>query len=148
VVPLGPGLPVGAYQVRVLGLTAGGTFSDALTIVLGAGDRPVFLSPADQATLPVGSAVAFRWTPVAGAAFYGFEFTGPNRTFANPNGTGPDPVNGFGGAGGGFLVPATALSLTLPPGITPGSYQVRAIGISAAGSLVGVFSDAVTFVIP
>jgi streptogramin lyase/Tol biopolymer transport system component len=148
VVPLGPGLPVGAYQVRVLGLTAGATFSDALTIVLGAGNRPVMLSPADHATLTVGSAVTFGWTPVGGAALYGFEFTGPNRQFANPNGTGPDPVNGFGGAGGAFVIPATGFTLTVPPGLAPGSYQARAIGISAAGSVVGVFSDAVTFIIP
>jgi hypothetical protein len=147
-VPLGPGLPLGAYQVRVLGLAPGGTFSDALTIVLGAGNRPIMLSPADQTALPIGTPVTFGWTPVGGAVLYGFEFTGPNRTFANPNGTGPDPVNGAGGAGGAFVLPATAFSLTLPPGLTPGSYQMRAIGLTSSIVPVGVFSDAVTIIIP
>ncbi len=86
-------------------------------------------------------------TAVAEAAQYGFEHTGPNRQFANPNGIGPDPVNGFGGAGGGFVVPGTSFSVTLPASTPPGTYQVRVIGLFAAGQPVGVFSDAVTMAI-
>jgi hypothetical protein len=81
-----------------------------------------------------------------GAAQYGFEFTGTNRRFANPNGTAPDGVNGFGGAGGGFLVAATTLTLTLPTDVPMGTYQVRVIGVLGQ-TLVGTFSDALTIVV-
>jgi hypothetical protein len=80
---------------------------------------------------------------VPGATQYGFEFTGTNRQFANPNGTAPDAVNGFGGAGGGFLVSGTTVTLTVPADIPAGVYQVRVIGVGPAG-LVGRFSDTLT----
>jgi hypothetical protein len=35
----------------------------------------------------------------------------------------------------------------IPPGLPPGRYQLRVIGLSATGA-VGVFSDAVTVVFP
>jgi len=93
-----------------------------------------------------GSVLTFAWTGVPGATQYGVEFTGTDRRFANPNGTAPDGVNGFSGAGGGFLVAGTTLTLTLPTGIPAGTYQVRVIGVLGQG-LVGTFSDAVTIVV-
>jgi hypothetical protein len=78
---------------------------------------------------------------------YGFEFTGPNRAFANPNGTAPDPVSGFGGAGGGLPVPATSFTAVLDASFPPGTYQVRVVGLSASGGLVGTFSDAITIIL-
>jgi List-Bact-rpt repeat protein/WD40 repeat protein len=149
---LDPSIPPGVYQVRVLGLSASlqpiGTFSDALTLVLGFSQRPAFISPASGTVLAAGTALTLAWTPVPGAVQYGLEFTGANRQFANPNGTANDPVNGFGGAGGGSLATGTGFTVTLPAGIPPGSYQVRVIGLTATLALVGVFSDAVTVVAP
>ena len=102
-----------------------------------------------RAYLPSGgSPVAFTWTDLGcGAPQYGFEFTGRNLTFTNPNGTAPDGVNGFGGAGGGFAVSGASFTAVLPQTLTPGSYQVRVIGLSATGQLVGTFSSAVTVVV-
>ena len=149
---LDPSIPPGVYQIRVLGLSASlqpiGTFSDALTLVLGFSQRPAFISPANGTVLAAGTALTLAWTPVPGAVQYGLEFTGANRQFANPNGTTADPVNGFGGAGGGSLATGTGFTMTLPAGIPPGSYQVRVIGLTATLTLVGVFSDAVTLVFP
>jgi hypothetical protein len=56
---------------------------------------------------------------------------------------GPDAVNGFGGTGGGFVVPGTSFSVTLSAATPPGTYQVRVIGLSPTGQPVGTFSDAV-----
>ena len=109
--------------------------------------RPTITMPADGTRLSSGRPTAFAWTPVAGAAQYGFEHTGPGRRFANPNGTGPDSDNGFGGAGGGFVLSVTSFTLVLPPSIPPGSYQVRVIGLSPTNQVVGAFSDAVTVVV-
>ncbi len=149
---LDPSVPPGVYQIRVLGLSAGlqpiGTFSDALTLVLGFSQRPAFISPASGSVFGAGASLTLAWTPVPGAVQYGMEFTGANRQFANPNGATNDPVNGFGGAGGGSLVTGTGFTVTLPAGIPPGSYQVRVIGLTAALAPVGVFSDAVTVVFP
>jgi hypothetical protein len=92
--------------------------------------------------------VTFEWTAVPGAALYGFEFTGANLTFTNPNGTAPDGVNGFGGAGGGFVVAGTGFPATVPTTLTPGSYQIRIIGLGPNGEIIGTFSDAVTVVVP
>jgi hypothetical protein len=111
-----------------------------------AGDRPALLEPGEATAVAVGNVVTFVWTGLAGAASYGFEFTGPNRQFANANGSVPDAINGFGGAGGGFLVSGTTLTLRLPATVPPGAYQVRVIGVSSEG-LVGTFSDAVTIVV-
>ena len=86
----------------------------------------------------------FGWNPVAGAVQYGFEYTGPDRQFANPNGTSSDPINGFGGAGGGTVVRGTLLSLTVASSTPPGNYQFRVIGLTAAGRTVGLFSNAHT----
>jgi len=89
-----------------------------------------------------GTAATFVWSVVPGVAQYLFEFTGAGGQFANPNGTAPDP-----GSGGGFPVQGTNLTVTIPPGIAAGSYQVRVIGLGAGGQLVGTFSDAVTVVV-
>ena len=82
-----------------------------------------------------------------GAARYGFVHTRPGRQFANPNGTSPDSVNGFGGAGGGCVVPGTSFPVTLGPSVPTGTYQIRVIGLSPTGQPVGTFSDAVMVVV-
>jgi virginiamycin B lyase len=111
-------------------------------------DRPVITAPASPAILTLPGSITFVWTALPGAAQYGFEFTGPNLTFANPNGTGPDPFNGFGGLGGGLLVATTTLSATFNAGdVPPGAYQVRVVGLSATFQFVGVFSDAITVIV-
>lgn len=110
-------------------------------------DRTIITSPPVGSRHSRGAAVTFAWTAVPGVAQYGFEHTGPGRQFANPNGTAPDPVNGFGGAGGGFVVAGTSFTTTVPPSIPPGTYEIRVTGLSPAGQVVGVFSDAVTVVV-
>lgn len=150
---LNAGIPPGTYQLRVVALSAagepGGTFSDAVTIILtsGAGpvDRPTILSPA-AGPLDRGATVTFAWTLVAGAGQYLFEFTGPGGAFANPNGTGPDPANGFGSpTGGGLPVAGTSFTAVVPP-IAPGVYQVRVLGFSGT-TPIGLASDALTLTV-
>ncbi len=147
---LGPEVPPGSYQLRVIGLSASGQpvsgFSDALTLLLGPITRPVIIGPSSSTSVLRGTTLSVVWTGVPGAGPYGLEFTGTNRQFANPNDTAPDPVNGFGGAGGGALVPGTTFTAALPADAPPGSYQLRVIGLSATG-LVGTFSDALTLII-
>jgi len=112
-------------------------------------DRVRLTSPVNFSQFPLTglTPVGFAWTALAGVTLYGFEFTGPNRAFANPNGPAPDPVNGFGGAGGGFAVPGTSFTATVGPGFSPGTYQVRVIGLTGGFVPLGVFSDAVTLVL-
>jgi hypothetical protein len=154
-VTLDPSFPVGVYQVRVIG-TAGsvfvGTFSDAVQVILGplpvAGQgQPVLLSPVTGATVVRGGQVTFGWTGVAGADRYGFEFTGVNQIFTNPNGREPDRENGFGGTGGGFTVTGTGFSTTVPAELSPGIYQIRVIALGADLRPIGAFSDAVTLIV-
>lgn len=91
--------------------------------------------------------MTFAWTALSGTAQYLFEFTGPGGTFANPNGTGPDPANGFGSStGGGLPVSGTRFATVVPP-IAPGVYQVRIMGLSAANAPVGLASDALTLTV-
>jgi hypothetical protein len=108
--------------------------------------RPVLAEPADSATLSLAGPrrLVLRWQPVDGATAYAIEHTGPGRAFANPNGTGPDPSNGFGGAGGALLVAngLTNAYLILPEGVPPGLYQWRVIGLDHAFRPIGSFSDA------
>jgi hypothetical protein len=153
---LDPSFPPGVYQVRVIGLSPTGqfvgSFSDVVTVILGQAPvpfagQPTITSPAAGTTLARGASVTVRWTAVAGATQYGVEVTGVNRTFANPNGSVPDPVNGFGGAGGGFAVVVTAFTTTVPTALTPGVYQVRVIGLGPNGELVGTFGNAVALVV-
>jgi hypothetical protein len=81
------------------------------------------------------------------AARHGFAGTGPGRQFANPAGTDPDPVNGFGGSGRGLMVSGTSLSVALPCSAHPPTYQVRVFALSPTGQPVGVFGDAVTVIV-
>lgn len=81
-----------------------------------------------------------------GGRAYGFEVTGVGRKFANPNGTAPDGVNGFGGAGGGIGLPGTSFTPVLPLDLSLGVYQVRVIGLGPDGFIVGSFSDAIDVV--
>jgi hypothetical protein len=111
-------------------------------------DRPVIVVPSDDdPSLAAGTVASFTWTSVAAAAQYGFEFTGPNLVFANPAGAAPDPVNGFGGSGGGIPVAATSLAVAVPPGTPGGVYQVRVTGLSSTFQLVGRFSDALSVLV-
>jgi hypothetical protein len=111
------------------------------------GTRSTITAPGPESRLTRLTPVTFTWAAVAGAAAYGFEYTGPGRQFANPNGTAPDAANGFGGTGGGLVVSGTSLPVTLTSSIPAGTYQVRVIGLSAAGQIVGTFSDAVTVIV-
>jgi hypothetical protein len=115
--------------------------------VFSPADRPQITAPPSGSQLQRGASATFAWTPLGGAAQYGFEFTGSDRRFANPNGIAPDSLNGYGGAGGGFLVPGPGFTAELPVAMTPGTYQVRVIGLTATGQLLGSFSDAVTLVV-
>lgn len=54
----------------------------------------------------------------------------------------PDPVNGFGGAGAGFIVTGTELAVVVPPAVEPGTYEVRVVAFGPAG-LFGRFGDEV-----
>jgi hypothetical protein len=150
VATLDPTVPAGRYQVRVIGLGSDGlprgSFSDALTLFLGAAvpptARPTITGPANGTTLTSGSPVTFLWTEtVPGVPQYLFEVSGPGRPFANPNGTAADP------GAIGFLVPGTVLPVVVPPGIQPGTYQVRVIGVSATGQALGSFSNAITLIV-
>jgi subtilisin-like proprotein convertase family protein len=125
------------------GVIAGGW---SLTITTTEG-RARMIAPGDGSQLPVGTAVTFAWTGLPGVTRFGFEFTGTGRQFLNQNGPGPDPVNGFGGAGGGFLVEGTSLTVVIDPSVPPGTYQVRVIGISRDGRPIGTFSDALTLTV-
>jgi hypothetical protein len=145
------GVPPGNYQVRVIGLGPAfqpvGVFSDVITVILGVvpippDARPTITAPAAGASLVRGTFATFVWTVTPGVAQYFFEFTGPNRTFANPNGTAPDP-----GALGGGVVLGTGFVAVIPP-VQPGAYQVRVIALTPAGQPVGTFSDAVTVNVP
>src|SRR5262249_58253940 len=121
--------------------------SGTTTVLLAApSQRPTLISlvAGSAFTLATPTPVTFSWPAVTGAALYGVEFTGTNRQFANPGGTGPDPVNGLGGAGGGFNVPGTAFATTLPPGFPAGSYQVRVIPRAPTGEALTGFGDALT----
>jgi subtilisin-like proprotein convertase family protein len=147
-----PAVAPGSYQVRVIAvsdeLRLVGRFSDAVTISLvSAPVRPIITQPATGLRLRAGDTITLIWTSVEGVTQYGLEVTGPNREFANPNGTGPDLVNGFGGAGGGVVVAGTEVSAVLPAEVPPGAYQVRVIAIAPTGQLLGTFSDAVTVVV-
>lgn len=137
--------------VLSLGLLLALQRSGVTAVLLGSVSprEPTILAPASASQFSQKdlAPVTFAWTPVPGVAQYFFEFTGANRQFANPNGTAPDPVNGFGGAGGGLPVAATGFSIVPGPAFPPGRYQVRVIGLVATGQLMGRFSDAVTVIV-
>lgn len=132
-------------SLRCLALVLLTTASPAVAAPMG----PVIVGPPDgsRVSLEQPMPMTFTWTAVPGAVQYGFEYTGPGRQFSNANGTEPDGVNGFGGAGGGLLVHDTSLAVVLAAPFPGGTYQVRVIGVSATGQLVGAFSDAVTVVV-
>jgi hypothetical protein len=111
--------------------------------------RPTITAPATgtQLGLEAPTPLTVSWTAVAGASQYRFEFTGPNLLFGNPNGTGVDPVNGQGGAGGGLTQAGLGFAVTLDPGFPKGTYQLRVIGLDGNGQPVGTYSDAVALVL-
>jgi hypothetical protein len=105
---------------------------------------PVMVEPADGAAVVRGARVTLAWVGVAGAARYGVEFSGTDLAFTNPNGAAPDAINGLGGAGGGLVAGGTSLTLAIPVDVATGRYQVRIVGLTAEGQVIGRFSDAVT----
>jgi hypothetical protein len=111
--------------------------------------RLAFLSPTAGSQFPLAepTPVTFSWPAVPGAQRYGIEFTGPDQPFTTPNGSGPDPLNGCGGAGGCILVTGTSLTAELAPSTPPGSYEIRVAALSASGEIVGGLSDALTVVV-
>jgi Tol biopolymer transport system component len=133
-------------------LVPGGTNGSAHVFVADfpvSGARPTITAPASGAQIALGAPLAtvFVWTAVGGAAQYFLEFTGPGQVFANPNGTAPDPVNGFGGTGGGVVVAGTSLSVALGLDFPTGTVQVRVAALSLAGQIIGGFGDAITIVV-
>jgi photosystem II stability/assembly factor-like uncharacterized protein len=119
----------------------------ACTVRFSAPPTPVVPPDGSRFPLDAPTPVTIAWLPLPGAVQYFLEFTGPDRAFTNPNGTAPDGVHGFGGAGGGVLVTGTSITVTLDPAFPLGAYQVRIAGLSAAGALLGTFSDAITVVL-
>jgi hypothetical protein len=109
---------------------------------------PVVVEPADCGLLVRGGQLTLAWTGVAGTAQYGIEYSGTNLAFTNPNGTTPDAVHGLGGAGGGFVVVGTRVALAIPADLPAGRYQLRVVGLTADGQVVGRFSDALTLDVP
>jgi Tol biopolymer transport system component len=114
-------------------------------------DRVIVFAPGNGIQLPLlaPTPLTFRWSPLAlpGRTLYGLEFSGANLAFSNPNGTGPDPVNGFGGAGGAFVTADERFDVLVPTELPPGNYQVRVIGLTSSFQTVGVFSDAITVIL-
>jgi T5SS/PEP-CTERM-associated repeat protein len=144
---------VTVFQTSATNLAAGDTNArdDVLLVLVafappGTPDRVRITSPANGSAFPLTAPtlLTLTWTPRDGAAQYALEFTGADRVFANPNGTGPDGVNGFGGAGGVVVVAEPRLEVTLGPGFPAGLYQVRVVPLTADFQLLGRFSDAVT----
>jgi streptogramin lyase/Tol biopolymer transport system component len=144
---------VTVFQTGATNLGSGDTNGqdDVLLVVVafappGMPDRVRITSPGSGAAFPLATPtlLTLTWTARAGAARYALEFTGADRVFANPNGTGPDSINGFGGAGGVVLVTDPRLEVTLGPGFPAGLYQVRVIALTADLQVLGRFSDAVT----
>jgi hypothetical protein len=119
------------------------TLSTDVTVTASFVPALQIITPVDNTLVVAGTVLTVQWTAIPGVSVYFFEFTGTNRAFANPNGTVPDGVNGFGGAGGGLLVFSSSLSVTIPPGTAPGLYQIR-VAAMLSGQIVGGFSDAVT----
>ena len=148
----------GDYRVTFSGGNIGASASSQVTVgaesalldyLVGStsvATRAVITAPADGTVVPLGQGTVLRitWTSLDGVTRYGLEYTGPGLTFTNPNASGPDPVNGFGGLGGALLVTGTTVDVALDPAVPPGGYQVRVIGLSPAGAPTGTFSDAVT----
>jgi hypothetical protein len=111
-------------------------------------DRPLIIVPEDDdPVVTPGGPLSLSWIGPPGAALHGFEFTAAGGAFGNPLAAAPDPVNGFGGAGGGFLAPGFGLAITVPPGLPAGAYQVRVIGFTPGGALIGRFSDALSLLV-
>jgi hypothetical protein len=109
---------------------------------------PTVIEPADGDALPRRMRATLSWTAVPGAARYGVEFSGAGTAFTNPNGAGPDRINGVGGAGGGFVVSGTSVTIAVPAEAAAGRYQVRVIGLTGAGQPIGAFGDAITVTVP
>jgi two-component system response regulator MprA len=131
------------------GRTDASSTNELLVLAATGTIRPSISAPPPGSRLSRNSPTptAVLWSGVMGAALYGFEHTGPGGQFANPNGTVPDRVNGYGGTGGGFVVSGTGLSVRVAPGTAPGAYHIRVIGLSADGQAVGGFSDALPLVV-
>jgi subtilisin family serine protease len=106
---------------------------------------PMIEMPQDGAHVPLlgPTPVTFAWPSVAGAVRYLFEYSHPNRVFANPNGVTLDPINGAGS----LQVTTPGFLVVLDPAFPYGLYAVRVMALTAAGSPIGVFSNALTLVL-
>jgi uncharacterized repeat protein (TIGR01451 family) len=122
----------------------GGVF--VATDAAAASEQVQLTSPAPGTVIARGALLRLAWRGLDGATAYGIEISGVGRQFANRRGTGPDPVNGFGGAGGGFIVDGTELVAVVPPALEPGTYEVRVIALGLLG-LLGRFGDAVSITV-
>lgn len=136
---------IGASVTR--GVTVGST-SVLLDHLVGSTtvvDRAVITAPTGGTVVPLapGTVLRIAWMPVDGVTRYLLEHTGPGLAFSNPNGTGPDPVNGSGGLGGALVLTGTSVDVHIDPSVPPGRYEVRVIGLSPTGAPTGTFSDAV-----
>lgn len=121
-------IPAGTYNVRVIPLILGGTFSDAIAITLGqvnaAGNpTPIITAPANGVAAPIGGQVGFAWTAVIGAPQYLFSFSGP--------------------ISGSFPLATTTFAAAVPA-IPPGAYQITITALNAAGQPLGPASTPVT----
>lgn len=141
-------LPAGLYQVRVIPLVPGGTFSNAVTLRFGplGSEQPRVTSPPDRfAAVREVTDLVLAWTAVSGAADYLLEVSARNAVFTNPEGGAPDPQNGFGGAGLGFSFAGTTVGPVRVPGtFLPGTYQVRVLPRAPNGEFIGLASAAIT----
>lgn len=149
-VPLGPGVPAGTYQVRVIGVRVGpggefqgfvGEASEPLTVHLGPvvippNPRPRITEPVSGVMLARGASARIAWTLIPGVSEYFVEVKGPDQPFSNPNGTGPDPT-----ALAEFVVPQTSIQAQVPLDLPAGAYRVRVMARTRAGARVGTWSD-------
>jgi hypothetical protein len=123
-----PGFPAGGRQIRVIPIRdfqALGPFSNDISVSLVVPtptDCPVTITgPASGSRFAPGDRITFTWTGSALDVF-GVEHSGADLPFLTLDG--PDPVNGFGGLGGGFPAQGPRLGVDVPPGVS-GVFQVR-----------------------
>ena len=106
--------------------------------------RSVITAPSNNSIVAKGTTITVSWSliPDSRVTVYALEYSGAGKNFTNPQGVGADPVNGFGGLGGGILFSSgfcgsafTATSTTcafIVPAVTPtGAYSIRIFGLAA-----------------
>jgi hypothetical protein len=127
-------IPPGLYQIRVIPLAPGGSFSDPVTLRFGPLDseQPRFTSPPDRfVAVRDVTPLTIAWTAVPGADGYQIEVSGP------PVGVLPLSIRGTTVVGP-FQVPGT-----FPAGV----YQLRILPFATNGQVtrfIGRASPAIT----